>query len=113
MDEDLTICDFVETYEILDIRTIPPFTAGSLAYGLRPDSRIKMKIAGIDAPSLYALAVRAIDELAVIRWLHTDDARTGSNSPQLLSALMRRAPAEENPGFDSPEEFMRAYYGTE
>ncbi len=111
LDEDLLLCDFAETYGVLDIRSVSPFTAGALAYGLRPDSRIKMKITDSEISFNQQLAIRAIDELAMIRWLNMGNA-SESNRPKMLSELFIRKDENENSaGYDTPEEFMRAYYG--
>jgi hypothetical protein len=116
LDEDLLICDFAETYKIYDIRALKPFTAGSLAYGLRPDSRIKLKNSGMEMPSLYLLATRMVDELTLARWPYTEAAKNGEK-PQLLMDLLFNGGSNqkerEQAGYDTPEEFMRSYYGTE
>lgn len=39
-DEDALICDFAETYNVLDYRALPLRTAATLASGLRADARI-------------------------------------------------------------------------
>ena len=46
-DESLFICDMAETYHILDYKALPVNLLAVLASGLRENSRIKMKIAGI------------------------------------------------------------------
>ena len=43
LDEEALICDFAETYHILDYKALPPHLAAVLAAGLREDSRIKLK----------------------------------------------------------------------
>ena len=103
------ICDFAETYGIINYRILDPFTAGTLAYGLHPDSRVRMKDSGADATLSQALAMRAVDELAMIRWLNSSDGLNGVNRPKMISQVLNKA--EEQGGYDSPEEFMRAYYG--
>ena len=86
--------------------------AGTLAYGLRPDSRIVMKAANMKAPFSEMVMMRAVDELALIRWLNTKDGKDGVNRPKLLSAMFSDNYAEpEAEGYDTPEEFMRNYYG--
>lgn len=41
------ICDFAETYQIYDYKSLPASRAAILAGGLREDSRIKMLMAGV------------------------------------------------------------------
>ena len=104
------ICDFAQTYGILDYRKLEPFLAGTLAYGLSPDSRIKMKATDTDITFSQSLMVKAADELAMIRWLNSTDGANGTNRPKLISQILNEK-EEEQRGYDSPEEFMRAYYG--
>ena len=54
------------------------------------------------------LLTRATDELSLIRWLGTEDGRKGINRPNLLSAMFAKSNED---GYDTPEDFMRAYYG--
>lgn len=110
MDEDLLICDFAEEYGIIDYRALTPFQAGALAYGLRPDSRIRMKAAGIDPLPETLIMTRIADNLSVIRWYLSEDGHNGVNRPELLTPKIIKQ-EEETGGYDTPEEFMRAYYG--
>ena len=46
IDGDALYCDFVETYHIMDYKSLPASRAAILASGLRDDSRIKRKLRG-------------------------------------------------------------------
>lgn len=48
LDETAVICDFAETYNIYDYRSLPAFRAATFAVGLRNDSRIKTLMRGDD-----------------------------------------------------------------
>ena len=69
-----------------------------------------MKAADADMTFSQALMVKAADELAMIRWLNSADGAAGTNKPKLISQVLNEA-TEQQRGYDSPEEFMRAYYG--
>lgn len=106
------ICDFAEEYGIIDYRALTPFQAGTLAYGLRPDSRIRMKMEGIEPLPKQLILAKAADNLSVIRWYLSEDGQNGVNRPELMTSQMIKKQQEENTGgYDTPEEFMRAYYG--
>lgn len=42
-DEDALICDLAETYQIYDYRQLPAYQVAVFSYGLRDDSRIKVR----------------------------------------------------------------------
>lgn len=92
--EDLLICDLAETYGILDYKALRPLQVAVLASGLRDDSRIKMKIAGAKLPLQTMLLAMAVDNLSVLRWMQTEDARKGRNVPVSVVSLL--TDSEEN-----------------
>ena len=49
-DEDALQCDFMETYGVLDYRTLPLHAAARLAVGLRRNSRIRQLEDGLAVP---------------------------------------------------------------
>ena len=59
VDEEALICDFAETYHIYDYRSLPARRAATFAVGLRDDSRIKMKMAGMNV-SMDSIMIAAI-----------------------------------------------------
>lgn len=81
-DETLLICDFAETYHVLDWRGLPLTLAASLAFGLRESSRIKTKISGslVDFNTLLNAAM--LDCLSFLVWAKTEDAQKGRNRPK-------------------------------
>ena len=66
-DEDALLCDLAETYGIFDLNALPVETLAALSFGLRENSRIKRKMAGmVEVDAMELLAVIA-DNLTLIR----------------------------------------------
>lgn len=68
IDRDALLCDLAETYHIFDLRALPVVTLAALSFGLRDDSRIKMKIAGIEYVPNYMLLASIADNLKMLRY---------------------------------------------
>lgn len=65
-DESALICDFAETYHIYDYRALPVSYAATLAYGLRNDSRIRLKLGEVkEEVPCFISAAKAADCLAL------------------------------------------------
>lgn len=109
LDEDAVICDFAETYHVLDVWALPVPLMAALASGLREDSRIKLKMAGIEPIPAQMILAKVADEVTLFRWgfmADTDDKR----EPVLVSGLMSPEPDENKvKGFDSGEDFLAAW----
>ena len=87
--EDEMICDFAETYHIYDYRKVTPEYAAVLCSGLREDSRVKLKLAGMSINLSQTLLARVVDELAFLVWTKTKDGQKNRNRPQsVLKALI-------------------------
>lgn len=84
VDEDALICDFAETYHVLDWRGLPLHLAATLAVGLRPNSRIKSAMVGYKAPFDTVLLAAVVDRLGGIAWMLSEDGRKGINRPEAL-----------------------------
>lgn len=67
-DRSALICDLAETYHIYDYKALPVLTLAALASGLRPDSRIKLKLSGITEVSSEVLLVQIFDILQLMRY---------------------------------------------
>ena len=102
-DKDALICDMAETYHILDIKALPVELLAVLASGLREDSRIKMKLAGMHYIPITIVAPQIFDNLQLIRMGLAGD----KSEPYLLTErLLQKAPKEkELLGFASAKEF--------
>lgn len=106
--EDELVCDFAETYHVLNWRALRPILAATLAGGLSESSRVMRKLRG-DGVSLDTMLRAAIlDQLRIANWHRTKDGMAGKNVPKsVLSALMGKTPTKSKKmkGFASPEDF--------
>lgn len=111
LDKDALVCDFAETYHVLDMWALPVPLLAVLASGLREDSRIMMKMGGITYIPAYISAAKAADELAMLMYSFTEDAAKGRNRPELLSDFIvdRKEPKPTNQGYNSGEDFLAAW----
>ena len=64
-DEDALICDLAETYHIFDYRSLPVQLVATLSVGLRDNSRIKMRAAGIPASKETIMPVEIVIVISV------------------------------------------------
>lgn len=103
--EDELICDFAETYHILNYRELPSDLAATLCMGLRDDSRVKMKIAGIKITLEQTLLARMTDELAFQSWAKTKDGQKNRNRPVSVLKTILEDKKDEVESFMSPEDF--------
>ena len=107
------ICDFAETYHILDWRTLPLTTAAALSVGLRDNSRVKMKLAGVEAGQDTLLLAAIVDRLSLLWWAKTKDAESGKNRPHSIFEKLTRRPEDEQEkkvtAFRSGDDFKAAW----
>lgn len=94
--EDELICDFVEEYHVFDIYSLDCGMAATLATGLRQDSRVKSKMAGLKAPMSTVLLAAAVDRLSLLVW---------KDPKKIVDSLIESAENESVVGFDSIEDF--------
>lgn len=85
MDEEAFICDMAETYHIYDYRGVPCKTLGTLAAGLRDDSRIKMEMGGVKAGLDTLLLANILDNIHLLIWMQTEDGAKGRNKPKSIA----------------------------
>jgi len=89
----------------------------TLVFGLREDSRTKMKLSGSTLSISQTLMAMQVDCLNILIWSNTKDAQKGRNKPKsILNILLGndKEKGEELMVFDSPEEFeqyMKAIRG--
>lgn len=109
-DEQALICDLAETYHVLDYKSLPLKTVATLSVGLRDNSRIKMKMTGMNH-SLETLLLAAVsDRMANLVWMNSQDGAKGINRPKfILSELLGEEKDGNVQGYDSPEEFDKAW----
>ena len=105
-DEDALQCDFMETYGVLDYRTLPLHAAARLAVGLRRNSRIRQLEDGLAVPFDTWLMALCADRLAILCWRKTEDGVNGVNPPpQIAPTLMIQQEIPDTGRFASGEEF--------
>lgn len=110
LDEAALTCDFAETYHVLDWRSLPARLAATLAMGLRPNSRIIMKLSGATMPLETILMAACLDHLKMIWWSKTEDGQKNRHRPKsTLAALRGTGDGEKTEGFSTPEAF-RAWH---
>ena len=111
LDEEALICDLAETYQIYDYRQLPPSRVAVFAFGLRDDSRIKMKASNQSVSMKNLLLAGILDELRTLVWFQTKDGQKGNRRPKMLLELLTRSEKERRSDvivFDSSEEFSEA-----
>lgn len=102
-DEDALVCDFAETYHILDFRALPARMAARLACGLRTSSRIKQKLSGAHEDTQTALLAHIADAVRMLVWMQSEDGVKGRNRPESFAALLLGENTSK--GFDSVDDF--------
>lgn len=108
--ENELICDFAETYHVLDWRGLPLKTAAILAAGMKSDSRIMKKLTGERVSMETALMAAMLDKLKLLVWQNTDDGMHGRNMPSSTYEALTGCGKQKNSvrSFRSPEEFEAA-----
>ena len=105
-DRDALVCDIAETYHILDIWALPVDLLAVLASGLRDNSRIKMKMAGMKYIPLETVLPQVADRLTLI-YCSLNGIK---DVPQMITDIMvADKPKKQAAGFNSPEEFKLAW----
>lgn len=106
LDEDALICDFAETYQVYDYRGLPVSYAAALAAGLRANSRIRMKMAGISVEPETIMTASILDTVNTIAWMKTKDGEKNRNRPKSIVLILTQEKKENNvEGFTSVDSF--------
>lgn len=107
-DEGALICDLAETYRIYDYRSLPVKLVATLAAGLRDDSRIKSRLAGVKGRGDEVLLGTIADRLGLILF-----ALCGGkgDAPESIAAqyFEKQETKSEYQSFSSPEAFREAW----
>lgn len=109
LDEDALICDFAETYHIYDMRAFPVEYIATLAMGLRDDSRIQMKAAGLKVDLKTLLLAHIVDNTAINVYMKTKDAKSGINRPKSIVEALRDEPEKHARQFNSGADFLEEW----
>lgn len=105
-DRDALLCDLAETYQIYDLKALPVTTLAVLSFGLRPDSRIKMKMAGLTYVSPLILMAHMADTLTLLH--HHLFAEKSAKIPSLYTDIINGTMEEETATYESGEAFEEA-----
>lgn len=110
-DEDALFCDIAETYGIVGFTGLSVFELATLSFGLRDNSRIKMKMSETPVDLNTILIASALDRLNFLSWCKTKDAEKGRNRPKsVVQSLLNKENKQERDFevYASPEEFYAA-----
>lgn len=108
-DEDALICDFAQTYHVLDFRALPVRLAATLAAGLPDTARVRMKMAGTGVSSDLLLQASMVDCLNLLVWMQTRDGQKNRRRPRsIVSVLTGEEQRNAIQAFESEEEFWAA-----
>lgn len=83
-DENALVCDLAETYHIYDYRRLPLTQVAVFSYGLRDNSRIKMKMSGQKVDFNTLLMANLADMVSILLWTKTKDGQKNKNRPESL-----------------------------
>lgn len=101
-DPDALICDLAETYHVFDMWALPVPLLATLASGLRDQSRIKMKIAGLTYLPMEFVLPQIYDAMIML----FADKKARGRAKRLTDVMTKpRANSEKLKGFDTAEEF--------
>ena len=99
------ICDLAEYYNILDYRRVPGRTLGTLAVGLRADSRIGMIREGIKASPETIMLVKVYDVL-----MQVFSGKGKAPKPLINDFLVDEEKKKDIPtAYKTPEDFNAAW----
>lgn len=111
-DEDALICDLAETYHIYDYRSLPVKLVATLSAGLRDDSRIKLRGAGVPASQDTLLLATIADRIEAFRYGFSEDASKGINKPiSLVETIFGETKTNQEPDvmcFETSDDFEAA-----
>lgn len=109
-DEDALICDLAETYHIYDYEALPCEYIATLAAGLRPNSRIVMKLTGQKLPQNELALLYVLDNIRLLVWQHSGDGAKNRRKPKsIVEEIMEREKEPKFAAFDTPEDFEAAH----
>lgn len=114
LDEDALICDLAETYGVYDYRSLPANLVATFAVGLRDDSRIKIKMNGMQRPFEEYILAAIFDGINWLCWSKTKDGANGTNVPErvldhFFEDKKKRKTTDKYMVFNSPAEFDKAW----
>lgn len=107
LDKDALECDLAETYHIYEMHELPLKKVALFSYGLRENSRIKLKMNEMDYPLDTILMAGIFDKLSILLW-HMNNGE--SEMPEMILSQLLGTPKHSNKEFEtfeSGEDFER------
>lgn len=104
IDEEAVICDLAETYNIYDMELLPAIKVATFVCGLRNDSRIKLKLSGINYDINTILLATLVDRFSKVHFEQSDDLLF---VPRLMG-LKNETKETDVVTFDSVEDYKQA-----
>ena len=109
MCEDELICDLAETYHIFNYKELSPKLVATLCFGLRDESRVKMKLSGNRITLTQILLARMTDELSFQSWAKTKDGQKNRNRPESVLKALLEPKKDETVSFMTSDDFNKAW----
>ena len=81
----------------------------TLCFGLRPESRVKMKVSNSKITLTQTLIARMVDELTFQSWAQTKDGQKNRNRPESVLMALTKEPEEEVVSFFTADDFKSAW----
>ena len=107
--EDSLICDLAETYHVLNYKELSPDLVATLCFGLKEDSRVKMKLSKSKITLNQTLLARMVDELSFQSWAKTKDGQKNRNRPQSVLKALTEDKMDEVVSFMTVDDFKKAW----
>lgn len=104
IDEDAVICDLAETYNIYDMELLPAIKVATFVCGLRDDSRIKLKLSGVNYDINTILLATLVDRYSTVHFKQTEDSLF---APKLMGVKSNEKETDII-SFASVDEYKRA-----
>ena len=106
LDRDALVCDLAETYGIYDMSALPVRTIATLSAGLRDNSRIKMKAAGMKVSHDTLISAALFDRVGNLMYMLSDGK--GEHPQHILDSLLGNGQGKQCRGFATASEFELA-----
>lgn len=104
-------CDLAETYHIYNIKELPLSKVALFSYGLRENSRIKLKMNNMKYSFETMMMAGILDKLSILVWSKSDEASKGTNKPESILAKLlgiEQSTEKDHVVFNSSNEFETA-----
>lgn len=109
-DEDSLICDFAETYKIYNYKEFSIEYIAILADGLRENSRIKLKLSGLEVGIDTLLLARICDSTTLNVYAKTKDAKSNRNRPPcMIDVVLKRNKKFKLLNFETGKDFLNEW----